>query len=129
MKRLTLPLLLLVCTLAVVVVSAQSLLRTNSAAAQVPKAPTHWEYASLVIGDAAADIDWLAGRTMLKGLGDVARPDLDRSVQSLFRQLGGKGENANLGMLLNLIGRDGWEMVSYSRPPGAQTWMFKRTSQ
>ena len=129
MKRLTVPLLLLTFTLPVAVLSVQSLLRPNSAAAQVPKAPTHWEYASLVIGDAAADIDWQAGGRLLKEPGDVTRPDLDRSIRALYPQLGGKDENANLGMLLNLIGRDGWEMVSYSRPAGVQTWMFKRTSQ
>ena len=88
MKRL-IPLLLLACTLALVVPAAPSFLPPGRAAAQAPNARPQWEYASLVIGDAAADVQWQAGGTTLTGPGDVTRPDLDRSVKELYRQLGG----------------------------------------
>jgi len=128
MKRL-IPLLLLACTLALVVPAAPSFLPPGRAAAQAPNARPQWEYASLVIGDAAADVQWQAGGTTLTGPGDVTRPDLDRSVKELYRQLGGRSESPTLGMLLNLIGRDGWEMVSYAHTRGAQVWMFKRSGR
>ena len=129
MKRMTIPLLLLVGTLALAVLTGQSLLPTSSATAQGPKARQQWQYASLVIDDAAVGIHWQAGKTTLSSPGDVTKPDLSRSVKDLCRQLGGKEESLTLGTLLNLIGQDSWEMVSYAHTRGAQIWMFKRASQ
>jgi hypothetical protein len=129
MKRMTIPLLLLVWTLALAVLTGQSLLSTSSATAQGPKARQQWQYASLVIDDVAVGIHWQAGKTTLSSSGDVTKPDLSRSAKEVSRKLGGKEESTTLGMLLNLIGEDGWEMVSYAHPSGAQVWMFKRPNQ
>jgi len=129
MRRVTIPLLLLVWTLTLAIFSGQSLLRLSSATAQAPHAGPRWEYATLVLGDAAVDLNWQAGETSFTGPGDVNKPDLSRSVKVLYRQLGGQDQDPTLGMLLNIIGRNGWEMVSYAHPSGAQVWMFKRTNQ
>lgn len=129
MKRTTIPLLLLVWTLALAITTGQALLPTNIAVAQGPKARQQWEYASLMIGDAALDLHWRTGKMALSGPGNVTKPDFDRSIHEVYGQLGGKEQTPTVGMLLNLIGQDGWELVSYTRPPGVQTWMFKRASQ
>jgi hypothetical protein len=49
------------------------------------------------------------------------------------KELGGKDEEASLGILLDRIGQDGWELVSHSMtevtgdfPKTVQTWTFKR---
>lgn len=129
MKRMTIPLLLLVWIAALVVMTGASLLATGSAGADVPKVRQQWEYAYLILGDSAADLHWQAGKTTLSSSGNVNKPDLTRSIGELYLQLGGKEPNPTLGALLNQIGQDGWEMVSYTRPPGVQTWMFKRSRQ
>lgn len=129
MKRVTIPLLLLVWTLALVVLTEQSLLPTSSATAQAPKARQQWQYATLIIDDYAVGIHWQTGKTTLSTPGDVTKKDLSRSIKELVRQLGSKEESTTLGTLLNLVGQDGWEMVSYGHPSGAQIWMFKRPNQ
>ena len=129
MKRVTTPLLLLVSTLALVVLTGQSLLPPSSATAQAPKARQQWQYATLIIDDLAVGIHWQTGKTTLCSPGDATKKDLARSVRDLVRQLGSKEESTTLGMLLNLIGQDGWEMVSYAHTSGAQVWMFKRPNQ
>ena len=101
MKRMTIPLLLLVWTAALVVVTGPLLLSMSSAGAQAPKARQQWEYAHLVLGDTAADVHWQAGKTTLSGSGDVTKPDPTRSMDGLYRQLGGKVPNPTLGVLLN----------------------------
>ena len=129
MKRWTIPLLLLVWTLGLAVMTGQALLPTNNALAQAPKARQQWEHAWLMFEDAAMDLHWRAGKKALDTPGSVTNPDPDRSIKEMYQQLGGKEQNPRLGMLLNLIGQDGWEMVSYTHPSGVQTWMFKRASQ
>jgi hypothetical protein len=128
MKRITI-LIMAAWTLAVALMIAQTLLPKSSAAAQAPKARQQWEYASLVFGDTALDLHWQAGKTTLVSPGNVKKPDPDRSINALYQQLGGKQEATTLGALLDLIGQDGWELVTYAHPPGAQSWMFKRPSQ
>jgi hypothetical protein len=123
-KRL-IPPLLLVSAAALVFAAGPSFLSTSSAA-RTTKTRPQWEYAHLVLGDTAADIYWQTGKATVSSAGDVTKPDPSRSIAALYAQLGGQEENPNLGALLNLIGRDGWEMVSYTRPPGVQTWWFKR---
>ena len=117
-------LLLLVGTAALVALTGPSLHSTNYAGAQAPKARPHWEYAHLVFGDTAAEIQWHTGKTTLRN--NATKPDANRSIDELYRQLGGTEQSPTLGVLLNLIGDEGWEMVSYARPPGVQTWVFKR---
>jgi hypothetical protein len=126
MKRMTIPLLLLVGTVALIVLTGPSLLSPKSTGAEAPKARTQWEYAHLILGDTAADVHWQAGKTTLSSSGDVNKPDPTRSIDELYQKLGGKEPKPTLGVILDQIGQDGWEMVSYVRPPGVQTWMFKR---
>ena len=123
MKRTTILLLLLAWILGLAILTGQSL---SSSLAQGPKAPPKWHYATLVIGDSAVDIYWSDGKTKLESPGNVTKPNLDRSLGELYPQLGGKDANPTLGMLLNLIGENGWEMVSYAHTSAAQVWMFKR---
>ena len=129
MKRITIPLLLVGWTLALALMTAHALLPTSSAGAQVPKARPSWEYASLVWADTALDMHWQDGKRTFRSGGDVTKSDDKRSINELYRQLGGKEQSPTLGTLLNLVGQDGWEMVSYARTSGAQIWMFKRATQ
>jgi len=126
MKRFTMP-LILVCTVAVIATGASLL--SSGALAQGQKVRQQWEYANLVIGDQAEQVLWQAGKTTLGTVGDATKPQSGRGLDDLFHQMGGKEANPTLGMVLNLIGQDGWEMVSYARPPGVQTWVFKRSIQ
>jgi hypothetical protein len=126
MKRMTIPLLLFAWTVALIILTGLALLSTSTAGAQAPRGRQQWEYASLIFGDTALDMHWQAGKTTLSSRGDVDKPDDRRSINELYRKLGGKEEDATFGMLLNLVGQDGWEMVAYARPSGVQTWMFKR---
>ncbi len=126
MKRVAISVFLLAWTLGLATMTGQSLIPSTGAAGQAAKTRQVWEYASLVVGDTAVDVHWSTGKTTLTSPGDVTKPDLDRSVNEVYPKLGGKEKNATLGMLLNLIGQDGWEMVSYAHPSGAQVWMFKR---
>jgi len=128
MKRMMIPVLLLAWTLGLGVMTGQALLPMSSAVAQGAKARQQWEYASLIVEDLALDMHWQAGKTTLSSGGDVLKPDDKRSVNELYRQMGGKEQDPTLGMLLNLVGQDGWELVSYTHPSGAQLWMFKRAS-
>ncbi len=125
MKRVTMLLLLLTGAGAAVAVTV-SFLPTNRVDAQPPKARPQWEYARLVEGAAAADYIWSTGKTTLRAPGDVAKPDPDRAIGELYRQLGGKEQGPTFGKLLDLIGQDGWELVSYSSSGAANTWTFKR---
>jgi len=128
MKRMTIPLFLVAGIAAFVVGIGPSFLARSNVDAQAPKGRQQWEYAHLVLGDTAADLNWQNGKTTVSA-GDVNKPDPTRSIEALYRQLGGKEPDPTLGVLLNLIGQEGWEMVSYSRPSGVQAWVFKRPRQ
>jgi hypothetical protein len=129
MKRMTIPLVLLVGTGTLIVLTGASLLSPGSAGAQAPQARPQWEYAHLVLGDTAADVHWQTGKATLSSSRDVSKSDPTRSIDELHRQLGGKEPKPTLGVILDQIGQDGWEMVFYARPPGVQTWMFKRAKR
>ena len=129
MKRMTIPLLLVVWTLALAVLTGQSLLPTSRAEAQPQKARQKWEYATLVFGETALDLHWQSGKTILETPSNVEKRDPTPSINELYRKLGGNELNPTLGMILNLIGQDSWEMVSFTHPPGVQIWTFKRASQ
>ena len=128
MKRMTIPVLLLAWTLGLAVMTGQALLPTSSAAAPATKVRQPWEYASLIVGNLAVDVHWETGKASLSSPGDVKKPDLDRSVNEVYKQMGGKEQSPTLFVLLNLIGLDGWELVSYAHSDGAQVWMFKRVA-
>lgn len=84
MKRILIPLLLAVWTLALAIATVPALLTPSSAVAQPAKARQQWEYASLVIGDAAGDVHWQTGKTTRSSPGDVAKPDPSRGVNELY---------------------------------------------
>jgi hypothetical protein len=117
MKRLTVPSVLLVIAF---FAGIGPLLSTNNGGGPVPKARQQWEYAHLVLGDAAADTSWQTGTTTLSGSGDVTNPDPTRTIAELYRQLGGKEGRPTFGLLLDLIGHDGWELVTYTHTRAAQ---------
>ena len=129
MKRLLIP-SLLVSILALAVIAAQVMFPAANALAQAPKARQSWEYAYLVIGDASVPkVLWMAGKTSLASSENQITADYGPGISELYRQLGGKEQAASLGVFLNHLGQDGWELVSYTNPTGAQRWWFKRARQ
>jgi len=120
MKRITIPGFLVGFTLGLAAMAGQALLATGTAVVQPAKPRPAWEYGSLVFGETALDLHWQAGKTVLETPGDVIKRDPGPSINELYRKLGGKEENPTLGIILNLIGQDGWELVSFTRPPGVQ---------
>lgn len=126
MNRMNVSVLLIALILGVAGMTGQVILSGDIALAQPAKVRHQWGYASLVIGDAAGDVHWQTGNTTKSSQGDVTKPDPSRGINELYRQLGGKEQNPTFGMLLDVIGQEGWEMVSYTRPSGIQTYIFKR---
>ena len=100
---------------------------TNNAVAQGPKARQGWEYATLYMGDASVpQIVWGTGKVTFASSEQNISRDQAAGVNELFRKLGGAKETATVGMLFDLIGQDGWELVCYTRSSGSQNWIFKR---
>ena len=95
--------------------------------AQVPKGHQTWEYATLYLGDASVpQTVWYTGKTTITSTEKALSRDTTVGVNELYHKLGGKEETATLGVLLNHIGQDGWELVTYSRSSDSQHWAFKR---
>jgi hypothetical protein len=129
MKRLLIP-SLLVSILGLAMIAPQVMFHADNAVAQAPKGRQSWEYAYLVIGDASVPkVIWMAGKTSLASSENQITPDYGPGINELYRQLGGKEQAASLGEFLNHLGRDGWELVSYTNSTGAQRWWFKRARQ
>jgi hypothetical protein len=99
--------------------------------AEPPKGGQKWEYAALEYEEPADTVGsrvlWTAGQ---KVLGGRSEKFLLECVSKLNKELGGKEETANVGVLLNRIGQAGWELVTYARVAGQRgvthTWAFKR---
>lgn len=70
-----------------------------------------WEYARMVLNDDV--VAWQGGETNVD-------PEAV-TLETLYRRLGGKFR-PNLTNLLNLLGRDGWELVTTDET----VWTFKR---
>ena len=104
-----------------------------NAGAQPARIVQKWEYATLSsdepIGpDYGSIATWTTGKKILG-----ARWEKEAELHpfsKLNKDLGGKEEHASLGVLLDRIGQDGWELTSHTRTEGprkiTQTWTFKR---
>jgi hypothetical protein len=102
------------------------------AGAERPKGVQKWEYATLtqVFPPRAVDpyhVTWRTGKQRLEAKTRTAQ----EGVASLNQQLRGTdlGGRPPFGALLDRIGQEGWELVTYTErgPEGnTQTWTFKR---
>lgn len=127
MKKLVTPLLLITSVVVLATTCWQQCDFTNNAVAQVPKGRQGWEYATLYMGDASVpQIVWGTGKVTVASSEPNISRDQAPGINELYRKLGGKKETATTGMLLDHIGQDGWELVSYTRSSGSQNWIFKR---
>jgi len=103
----------------------------QNAHAQPPKAGPKWEYGTLEYYEPTAGIGshviWTTGK---KIMGAKSEKFLLECVSKLNKDLGGKEETAGLGVLLDRIGEDGWELVTHTRAATqmnvTQIWTFKR---
>jgi hypothetical protein len=128
-------LVLIGCLLAAVV-AWNRLPPVTNAGAQPAKVGQKWEYATLSyeapIGpDYGSIATWTTGKKTLGARWEKeAQP---HPFSKLNKDLGGKEEHASLGVLLDRIGQDGWELASHTRAEGprriTQTWAFKRPVQ
>ncbi len=82
--------------------------------AQQTQRRTNWEYARLLVSDGNAA--WHAGE--VGQIIDIV------PLEILYQRLGGN-RPANLTNLLNVIGRDGWELVATDE----SVWTFKRPTR
>jgi hypothetical protein len=104
------------------------------AEAQPPRAAPKWEYATLEyhepIADVGADVSWIAGKV---AKGAKSEKYLFECLTKLNKELGGQEEKADIGVLLDRIGQDGWELVTHTRADGpggaSRTWTFKRPAR
>jgi hypothetical protein len=114
-------------------VSAPRLVQ-NGASAQAPKGLQKWEYATLTLvegggGKSFAAAAWITPKEKVAG----------DSLTNINKDLGGKEEVGILDVciLLNRVGRDGWELVQHTRETRTLqlretrtfTWTFKRPSR
>ena len=104
------------------------------AGAQPPRGRQKWEYATLIQvfpkAQPAYRGIWRTGKKRL-----VAETrDIFEGVSRIYKDLAGhdlgKDEKAPFGALLDRIGHDGWELVTYAPQPSpegnTETWTFKR---
>jgi hypothetical protein len=73
-------------------------------------------------------LTWRTGKKRL--VSESKTPDVSKLYKDLAGHDLGKDEKAPFGALLDRIGQDGWELVTYAVEPGPeeylQTWTFKR---
>jgi hypothetical protein len=107
-----------------------------NARAQQVKLVQRWQYATLAfeepIGpDYGSIATWTTGKKILGAKWE--KESQPHPFSKLNKDLGGKEEHASMGVLLDRIGQDGWELVSHNRTEGprriTQTWTFKRPVQ
>ena len=118
------------------VVAWNLLFPVMKAGAQPVKVGQKWQYGTLAyeepIGpDYGSITTWTTGKKILGARQEKeAQP---HPFSKLNNDLGGKEQHASLGVLLDRIGQDGWELVSHTRTEGprriTQTWTFKRPAQ
>jgi hypothetical protein len=102
-----------------------------NACAQAFKVGQKWEYAVLFYHDDRDFGSYATWTTGKKNLGAQRKKEEEPPPFSkLFKDLGGKEKGGSKAELLDLIGQDGWELVSYTRTEEArsrtETWTFKR---
>ena len=128
--------LVLIGCLFATVVAWHLLSPVMNAGAQPAKVGQKWEYATLsyeepIGGNYGSIATWTTGKKILGARQEKeAQP---HPFSKLNNDLGGKEQHASLGVLLDRIGQDGWELVSHTRTEGprriTQTWTFKRPVQ
>jgi hypothetical protein len=98
----------------VLVLVAASLLPFRGEAGGRPKGRQKWEYAELYLGNSSGQhhAQWQAGKKLI-GSGLVKSPD--EALDKIYKGLGGKDKMVSLGVLLDHIGQDGWELVARNR--------------
>ncbi len=104
------------------------------AGAQPPKGRQKWEYGTLTQVFPKAQpsyrITWRTGKKRLVAESKTALEGVSKVYKGLAGRDLGKDEKAPFGALLDRIGQDGWELVTYMPEPGpegnTQTWTFKR---
>src|SRR5207249_23645 len=99
-----------------------------------PKTGLKWEYATLSYDEPITDYGSIATWTTRKKiLGARWEKDQPHPFDKLNKDLGGKEEAASIGVLLDRIGQDGWELATHAvrTTPHRkiQTWTFKRPVQ
>jgi hypothetical protein len=128
--------LVLICCLFAVVVAWNLLSPVRNASAQPVKVGQKWAYATLSyedpIGPEFGSIaTWITGKKILGAR--WKKEAQTHPFSKINKDLGGKEEHASLGVLLDRIGQDGWELVSHTSTEGprriTQTWTFKRPVQ
>jgi len=127
---------LIACMFAIVIVTADSPCPECNAAAQAPKGAQKWEYATLTYQEPVGGgvfgtlLSWRTGKKTFQA--DFQK-DQPTPFARLYKELGGKEDTVSLGMLLDQIGQDGWELATHAMtiaprgiPMMLQTWTFKR---
>jgi hypothetical protein len=105
------------CLFAVAV--AWHLLPTRiQAGAEPPKGRQKWEYATLIEANppapASYSLIWRTGKTRLVAQSKDPQVALSALIKELGGEaLGGKDERSPVGVLLDQIGQDGWELVTH----------------
>jgi hypothetical protein len=94
-----------------------------------PKGRQKWQYARLSL-DGSNDAyiaAWEAGKTVVASKLEKSER---KALNKIYKGLDGKEKAATLGVLLDHIGQDTWELVSHTRLVESgvvsQTWTFKR---
>jgi hypothetical protein len=104
----------------------------GDAGAQSRGSRQKWAYATLNydeptgtdFGSVAA---WTTGTKITGAVWEKGTP---HPFLKVYADLGGKAQDASLGVLLDQIGQEGWELASHCRTAApqrtTQTWTFKR---
>ena len=137
-------LVMLAFLLAAVVVVGNLPHAANMASAGPPKDRQKWEYATLSYyspkpGRLAlsalvngSNARWTAGKQSFEAGFEKDQPE-PVLFSKLNKDLGGREGTAGLGMLLDRIGENGWELATHAITTGPtstiQVWTFKRPAQ
>jgi hypothetical protein len=111
------------CTLtAILIALSLGLFPTHSIGAAPPTTQRQWQYASLLISTRLSK--WTSPDIALIEEGD-------RGYAKLYADLGGKkpADKVSTIDLFNLVGEQGWELVTVDGGEGPHQYIFKRTAQ
>jgi hypothetical protein len=106
--------------MAVVIAFCLSLLLNRPIHGGPPTTQRHWQYASLLISTRLSKWTSPDGDFLEEG---------DRGYVKLYVDLGGKKPPDKISTidLLNLVGEQGWELVTIDGGEGPHQYIFKRT--